>query len=317
MVQPLLWQSVSSFDPHLLVVDTFPGGPEEELVPLMRWPIRKAFVYRDSKYGSNENPAFRKALEPYQLILVAHAKGTVGLPPALAGDARVHFTGVISEGGAEPDEKNTREELRKRLGLGTEQTALITLGGGGDPAAKKLLPVIVKWFRKKEIPFFVATGPLTRDFPDCITAREWLPVWPLSPWLPAFDLAVASGGYNTVAELRSSGVPSLLIPFARELDDQEKRVSEAAREGWAIRAETGVRDTLDGRLEQLFLLVKNRQRTEQRPGDQGLLPNESRHPGADRAAELLLTLLSGTPSYRVTEPLSPSSDREVPRVSSH
>ena len=312
MVHLLLWQAASSFDPHLLVVDTFPAGPEEELTPLMKWPIRKAFVYRDSRADACNSPDFRKFLDPYQTILVAHDAGTVRLPDFLKKDPRVHFTGVISDGTGQTDDGGKkRKEVRDRLGLSGEPTALVTMGGGGDPEAMRILPTVTGWFRRKGVPFLVATGPLLREIPPCITAREWFPAWPLAPWLPGFDMAVSSAGYNTVSELRSAKIPSLLIPFARDLDDQEKRVSEVLGEGWAIQApSTAEQDLFDGLSR---LIEKSSHLTERGLPSPQTGNTADRRQGADRAAELLLSYLP-----RKNEPDSPltPSDREPLRAAS-
>ena len=153
--QTLLWQAVSSFDPHLLVTDTFPEGPEGELAPIMKWPIRKAFVYRDSRPEVFQERDLRPRLAPYQLILVAHEPETIVLPPWLRKDPRVMHTGVVSEA---PSPDSSRS-LRDRLGTAGETSVLVTLGGGGDPEAESVLPVILQKLRDHKVGLFVATGP--------------------------------------------------------------------------------------------------------------------------------------------------------------
>ena len=274
---PLLWQTVSSFDPHLMVVDTFPEGPEEELAPLMRWPIRKVFIYRDSRKEAFPNGAIPSLFAPYSLIIVAHEEGSVTLPEALSRDVRVHFSGPITDGGPT---RETREDLRRRLGLSEgERAAIVTLGGGGDGETLPVLDRVAKELRGRGVTVFAATGPLSRTIPDAITAREWFPVWPLSPWLSAFDLAVGSGGYNTVTELSLSGLPTLLIPFLRDTDDQTKRVEEALCQGWAIKVEN--RQEIPAGIDRLLRMGRLPGRSEAGGG------------GADRAAELLLSLSPG------------------------
>ncbi len=300
--QPLLWQTISSFDPHLLVTDTFPEGPEGELAPIMKWPIRKAFVYRDSRPEVFREEELRPRLAPYQLILVAHDPETVFLPHWLKKDPRVMHTGVVSE---DPD-PDSSQALRARLGAAGERTVLITLGGGGDPDAESVLPVIIQRLRHHKVGIFVATGPLSRKIPDGITAREWFPAWPLSPWLPAFDFAVASGGYNTVTELSAAGIPSLLIPFDRDLDDQHKRVREAEKAGWAISVASRRKPEIEHRLDRLL-----REGHSLRKCGTG---GKDRSSGADRAAALLLALLN-TP--RTTEAPKTPTPPEAAHVLAH
>ena len=290
---PLLWQTVSSFDPHLLVTDTFPEGPEGELAPIMKWPIRKAFVYRDSRPGSFREGEARPRLAPYQMILVAHDPDAIDLPSWLEKDPRVRFTGPISEDG--PTEP--RENLRKRLGMKEDKAAIVTFGGGGDPETDEVLRVVVRGLRDRHVGVFVATGPLARKMPDAINAREWFPAWPLAPWLPAFDLAVASGGYNTVTELGNAGLPSLLIPFERDLDDQFKRVREAERAGWAISVSSRKESEIEKGLDRLL--------NDAIPFKGGKNGRPKSCSGAERAAALLLELMENvrsTPLQKVSYP---------------
>jgi UDP:flavonoid glycosyltransferase YjiC (YdhE family) len=56
-------------------------------------------------------------------------------------------------------------------------------------------------------------------------------VYPALDFLPAFDVAVTAAGYNAVHELCFAGVPSVVVPFERVLDDQEKRAHEVEAAG--------------------------------------------------------------------------------------
>ena len=46
MLQTVTLNLLASFHPHILVVDTFPAGAIQELLPVLRWESRKVFVYR-------------------------------------------------------------------------------------------------------------------------------------------------------------------------------------------------------------------------------------------------------------------------------
>lgn len=46
MLQTISLNLLASFHPHILVVDTFPAGAIEELLPVLRWELRRVFVYR-------------------------------------------------------------------------------------------------------------------------------------------------------------------------------------------------------------------------------------------------------------------------------
>lgn len=279
---PLLWQTISSFDPHIFVADTFPEGPEGELAPIMRWPIRKVFIYREFRKHAFPAERISSLFAPYSLILAAHDQGTVTLPIPLDRDSRVHFVGPITDG---VSKNEARESLRGRLGLKSgEKAAIVSFGGGGDPHAGMMFGKVAQELRRREVTVFAATGPLIRTLPEGITAREWFPVWPLAPWLPAFDVAVGGGGYNTVTELKLAGTPSLLLPFRRDVDDQEERIRDAVRQGWARTVESpeGIRQALDE------LLIHQ-------PRSISTNEEDSQGRGADRAAELLLSLHPAPP----------------------
>ncbi len=232
--RPLILQAIASFDPHNLVTDTFPEGPERELLPVMEWPIRKAFLFREQDPKRWPSDGYAKALRPYQRILVPHEEGSVLLPNALGEDPRVRWVGPI----VYPSPFHTREYARERLGIAPGETAiLLSFGGGGDPQASRRAQDSAVFLRKKGISVFHAPGPLSRDLPPGITAREWLPLWPMKPWLRAFDGVIAAGGYNTVHEILEAGVPALFVPFERALDSQDRRIDRLVKDGTGCKAQ--------------------------------------------------------------------------------
>ena len=253
-VRPLVLQTISSFDPHILVTDTFPEGPERELLPVMEWPILKTFIFREQNIERSQNTLFRESLRPYHRILVPHVMGSIPLPERFQEDPRVRWTGPI----VSPHPPLSRKEARIRLGIQTEeQIFLVSLGGGGDPLSLSRAQETALFLRHRKIPFFYASGPLTRNLPDGIHAREWLPIWPIKPFLPAFDGVIASGGYNTVHELTEVGIPALLMSFPRALDPQEKRVERFVREGKGISAPTGNTEEFQSVLETFLSTCHN------------------------------------------------------------
>jgi UDP:flavonoid glycosyltransferase YjiC (YdhE family) len=52
--------------------------------------------------------------------------------------------------------------------------------------------------------------------------------------MSAFDAAIGAAGYNTVNELLHFGVPAVLIPRERGLDDQFRRAQQARAAGAAL-----------------------------------------------------------------------------------
>lgn len=227
-VRPLILQAIAAFDPHLMVTDTFPEGPEKELSPAMEWPIHKAFIFREQHARRTEDPYMQQALRRYNRILVPHDEGTVPIPAFLKNDPRLRWTGPVLP--LQP--LLSRKEARERLGIPPDQkTLLLSFGGGGDPEGKRRAKDVALFLRRKHIPFFYASGPLNHTLPEGIHASEWLPLWPVRPFLQAFDGAIAGGGYNTVHELLEARIPAFLCGFSRALDPQGERIERLAGEG--------------------------------------------------------------------------------------
>jgi len=82
----------------------------------------------------------------------------------------------------------------------------------------------------------LAPGPLwpeTIELPDLQIVRHY----PLGECLAAFDAAISAAGYNTVNELLHHGLPAVLLPVAKGVDDQQARAARvvAAGAGLALR----------------------------------------------------------------------------------
>ncbi|MDA8150132.1 MAG: glycosyltransferase [Nitrospiraceae bacterium] len=264
-VRPLFWQAVASFDPHVLVVDTFPEGPEGELRAILEWPIKKIFIFREIDPDRWPEDQYSSLLSPFHKILVPHAPGEVPLPSFFETDPRVHFIGPVTA----PVPVHSREEARSLLGIDEDPTFLVTLGGGGDPDSVFLSEKVASFLKKREISFRIATGPLARvpanqDFPR----EKLLSVWPLKPWLGAFDGVISSGGYNTFHEVIEAGIPALFIPFQRALDPQKNRILRAVSNGLAFSAKSSaphlVMEALSHFLENRSALFQTLNRTPKR-----------------------------------------------------
>jgi hypothetical protein len=76
--------------------------------------------------------------------------------------------------------------------------------------------------------------------------------YPMSRYYAAFDLAVSAAGYNAYHELLALGVPSLLVPIARETDDQAARARHAAETGIAAAVAGPGAPELEAELERLL-----------------------------------------------------------------
>jgi predicted glycosyltransferase len=231
MVQTVTWNTIASFDPDMLVVDTYPSGSFEELIPVLRWRQKNVFVFREQRRETFQSELLLAALPLYDCLIVPHddvaAVGELPEPgkalavgPILIRDRR---------------EMLDRIPARAALGLPNEvrDDALLlyaSFGGGGDPEALRALDLTLDAVAALGNAHLVyGAGPLLRTPPP---SRPGLTVltgrYPMLELLPAFDGAVAAAGYNTVHELMYAGVPSVIVPFGRVLDDQERRARDLA-----------------------------------------------------------------------------------------
>ncbi|MBV9471259.1 MAG: hypothetical protein JO316_21310 [Abitibacteriaceae bacterium] len=259
--QSVVWNAVTAFDPHCLIVDTFAAGALHELLPLLRWPLRKVFVFRAQRPERANDTFLQNTLRLYDLILVPHAPDTEEIPTP-DGIPTV-WTGPMLL--RDREELLDRTTARAQLGLPLEgEIGLLTLGGGGEPetaVARKQLNCAIEG-AGSEMLWVEMEGPLLRPPANATSAKpaevtsteveqgssvsatspplaqpQWRvlrDVYPAMPYLNAFDCAVASVGYNTTHELQAAGVPTVLWPFTRDVDDQQQRAQNLAQAGRAL-----------------------------------------------------------------------------------
>lgn len=237
MAQSVSWNTIASFDPDVLVVDTYPSGSFEELIPVLRWRQKNVFVFREQRRDTFQSNLLAATLPLYDLLIVPHDE--VGQVGELPEPHKARAVGPILI--RERDELFARPRARAALGLPAdlaEDTLLFygSFGGGGEPEAARALDLTTRAVRSLDTShrahLVVGAGPLMRSLPDQQPGLTILSGrYPMLDVLPAFDGAIAAAGYNTVHELMFAGVASTLIPFGRVLDDQERRARDLAEAG--------------------------------------------------------------------------------------
>ncbi len=232
MVQTVTLNLISSFHPHLLIVDTFPAGTIQELLPVLRWDSRKVFVFREQRAESAKSLLMQNSLQLYDLAIIPHHEGEAYVPLPEGLD-RV-WTGPITI--RTRDEAINRENARQALGLPTEGNIVyLTFGGGGDEQYKESMTIGIKGLL--EIPNLhvaVASGPL---YSGKIFGNDNVTVvdhYPMSEYFSAFDAALSATGYNSAMELLHFGVPTVFVPFSRQVDDQLARAKTIESVGAGI-----------------------------------------------------------------------------------
>ncbi|MCC6444583.1 MAG: UDP-glucosyltransferase [Armatimonadetes bacterium] len=251
VVELAAWNIVAGFRPHVMVVDTFPAGAIQELLPILRWEARKVFVFRAQKAEKAADPFFQKSLAFYDLAVIPHPEGEEAIP--LPDGLKSVWTGPILIRSRE--EMLSPEAARQRLGLPEgKTTAYISFGGGGDREIEEALGYVLK--AASELPglhLAVALGPLYRGLgPSSADMTRIVNYYPISECFPAFDFAVSAAGYNTTMELLHAGIPTIFIPFDRAYDDQAARARRIAEGGAGLRWKGSAPETLTDLLGQML-----------------------------------------------------------------
>jgi UDP-N-acetylglucosamine--N-acetylmuramyl-(pentapeptide) pyrophosphoryl-undecaprenol N-acetylglucosamine transferase len=252
MVQTVTMNLVASLHPHLLVVDTFPAGMIQELLPCLRWDLRKAFVYREQRLSVAADPVFQNTLKLYDLCIVPHLKNDVEM--ILPEGLEIVWAGPIII--RDNTETLSREEGRKRIGAPSDIPLLyVTFGGGGDTEADEIREKIIPHLAGLDTPLgklhlAVTNGPLHRG--EIPRGPYILPIfeYPIAEIYPAFDGAISAAGYNTVMELMHHKIPSILIPFERHVDDQGLRAK------WALEHNAAILTDINNREELIHAALK-------------------------------------------------------------
>jgi hypothetical protein len=217
-----------------------------------------AFVWlRRGMWRQGTNPKQLRRANYFDLVIE---------PGDLAGDADVgptagigRVTRVAPISLVESLDLLSRDDARRGLGLPVDrEVALLTLGSGrlGDVAGPG--QVAIKTLLEESDLHVAVTRSAVAENEVLVEQADRVTlirnVFPLVPYLRAFDLAVSSAGYNAVHELIPSGLPTLLVAnTSTRTDDQHARSTRLAELGLAVHAddnnpaevEVGVRRLLD------------------------------------------------------------------------
>lgn len=282
LVQTVTWSTLSAFDPDVLVVDTYPTGSFDELIPVLRWRQKNVFVFREQRTDAAGAGLLQATLPLYDSIIVPHDEpSAVGAVPE---PAKLRAVGPILI--RERHELPTREAARRSLGLSAdEKLVYASFGGGGDPDGVRALALtheVVSAMPGHRL--VVGVGPLMRqDLPELPGATLLTGRYPALDFLPAFDAAVTAAGYNAVHELLFAQVPSVFVPFPRVLDDQERRAHDIQAAGAGVAVAPLTREALTKALRQV---LDSGRRKELQKAAQRLVPRN----GAEKAARVILEL---------------------------
>ena len=132
--------------------------------------------------------------------------------------------------------QETKADARAKLGMDAEKIAVVINGkGGGKYSLAEIIPAAIatpKWQ-------WLILGKIDRGIdllPDNLTVLGWQEDTYL--YLKAADVAIASGGHNTVMEIGTAQVPFLCIPESRPFNEQQIKAELLAKSGLCCVANT-------------------------------------------------------------------------------
>jgi predicted glycosyltransferase len=249
--EAVLIATVRAFQPHLIVVDSFPDDPEilpalqvggqagrrPGLVLALRDVVAEPELVRQT-WAAAGVPALLDDL--YDLILVYGdedlypAAREYGFSPAAL--AKTRYVGYLRrDAGTLPD---TEQAALRRT---TDRLVLVTAGGGRDGYA--LLQAALDAAAQpggRPADWLLVTGPFMPEADrqkladaarDVAAARVVATVEHMPAHVAAADAVVSMGGYNTLCEILSFERPAVIVPRVQPIREQLVRTELLHRRG--------------------------------------------------------------------------------------
>lgn len=230
---------VQEYRPHALIVDYNPQGKSGELVPaIIHSPntkkilglrgILNSFEETRAEFFTRRMISFIRehfaAIHVYTDPRVFSLEDYYQTPPEIT--RMLTYTGYVTR-----PTVATREEARVNLQLDADARIVVVSFGGGQGTEllwEAAISSLARIRHRFDAAYLVAGPHLEASAFERIRARvSQFPGWqwsrllnPLQTWMKACDLFIGAGGYNTLAEVITSGANALIIP--RQLNEQEQ-----------------------------------------------------------------------------------------------
>jgi len=169
----------------------------------------------------------------YNVIIAPHPEGTQLIVPTGLED-RLHHVGNIMI--RDKSEALDRERVQSTFQMDPDCSNIyVTAGGGGDKKHNGTIAKIIDSIGTDDVMIYVGLGTLHQGQRPAFGERGRVIVhYPIVEMFNGFDGAVSAAGYNSVSELLHLGVPTILYPQKRNVDDQESRVERLNEIGAVI-----------------------------------------------------------------------------------
>lgn len=254
--EQMILQATEIFEPDLVLVDKVPGGVQGELLPTLRylktckpktrlvlgmrdieddpattcaeWEASGARKLHDEIYDAILFYGVREIFDPVREYNMSSQSAAKLVPCGYLGrNARTR----------------SPQAVRRELDATDRPLIVVTTGGGGDgfELIKNFIDAQSSSAFLREAFSLVVTGPLMprgkRDILKAAARIDHLALIDFTPdllsYLAAADLVIGMAGYNTVCEILSLGVRSLLIPRVFPRQEQKLRAERLAKRNLA------------------------------------------------------------------------------------
>lgn len=131
------------------------------------------------------------------------------------------------------DDLLERDFARRLLRLDANRPcAYVQLGAGNINGISNMQNRVISYLKSQGVQVVLAQSPISLHADPNINADSVVVDYPNSRYFAAFDFAVLAGGYNSVCEAVSLGLPAIFLPNAATgADDQVERVRQVSQFG--------------------------------------------------------------------------------------
>jgi predicted glycosyltransferase len=250
----LITSAILDFSPDLILVDKKPFGLNNELSPGLRLlhgrgALPKVVLLLRDILDNQETPTaawernhYHEAVRFfYDRILVVGSPDIFDLAteykfPA-SSESKVQFCGYLRRDRG----SQTRDQIRRELGVNDEHLVLVTGGGGQD--GYQLLANYIQGLNNvpegTKIKSLLICGPeMSEQHRRRIRDAEGHPQLVIQEFnndmmgcIDAADLVVSMAGYNTICEILSLHKRAIVVPRVRPVQEQWMRAERMARLG--------------------------------------------------------------------------------------
>jgi Glycosyltransferase family 28 C-terminal domain len=150
------------------------------------------------------------------------------------------------------DELLSRADAERELGLEPGKVNVLVQLGQGPEVRATVERCLRHLAGREEVQVAAVSSTIAKllTVPDGVVHLR--STYPMSRYLPAFDLAVSAAGYNAYHELIRFGVPALYVPMPRLTDDQPARARYAERVGVGLGTIGHDSEGIEGLLDELL-----------------------------------------------------------------